>query len=108
VSRERLPNRRTAQTFTLRHRHPNGSEVELLVSLGYFPDGRIGEVFFATDHQVGTQLDVSLKDACILLSFALQHGASPSAIRSAMTRDAQGRPEGIMGTLLDLLGEESA
>lgn len=106
MTRERLPNRRQADTFTIRHAHPGGGEVDVIVTLGRFDDGRIGEVFFATDHNVGAQLDVALKDACILLSFALQHGAGVAAMRSAMTRDAQGRPEGIMGTLLDLLAAE--
>ena len=103
MTRDRLPNRRTCETFAFQHEHPGGATVELLCTLGYYADGRIGEVFFATDHHVGTQLDVALKDACILLSFALQHGAEVAKIRAAMTRDAQGRPEGIMGTLLDLL-----
>lgn len=33
-----------------------------------------------------------------------QYGASLADIRSSMTRDAQGKPEGVMGTLLDAIG----
>jgi hypothetical protein len=106
MTRERLANRRLAETFTFNHQHPDGSVAPMICTVGKYPDGRAAEVFFATDHNVGTQLDVSLKDSCILLSFALQHGCQADTIRAAMTRDAMGRPEGVMGTLLDLLATE--
>lgn len=105
--RERLENRRLAETFEFDHHHPDGSIAPMICTLGYYGDrARIGEVFFATDHNVGTQLDVSLKDSCILLSFALQYGCPPETLRAAMTRDAMGRPEGVMGTLLDLIAKK--
>ena len=37
------------------------------------------------------------------LSIALQHGVPAEAIRSAVTRDSQGEPSGIVGAVLDLL-----
>src|SRR5262245_37190610 len=70
------------------------------VTIGFYPDGRIGEVFLGAAKS-GTALDIATRDSAILLSFALQHGATVDRIRSAMTRDEMGRPEGAMGALLD-------
>lgn len=100
--RERLPNRRRSESFEFEHRNYAGAPFPYLATLGCYADGRLGEVFIYAG-KVGTELDVAIKDAAILLSFALQHGATVEDIRSAMTRDAKGKPEGVMGTLLDLI-----
>jgi hypothetical protein len=39
------------------------------------------------------------------ISFALQYGAPLAALRRAMTRDATGKPQGLGGHVLDLIGE---
>ena len=41
------------------------------------------------------------RDIAILISFALQHGAQPDDLARAMTRDAEGRAQGLAGILLD-------
>lgn len=107
MTRARLPNRRAAVTLEFDHVTPRLATIPYVATVGFHDDGRIGEVFLNTA-KVGTDLDVATKDAAILLSFALQHGATISAIRAAMTRGADGRPEGVMGTLLDLIGEAAA
>ena len=44
AARERLPNRRTAETVTFQR---DGAQFEMTV--GYYPDGRVGEVFLNAD-----------------------------------------------------------
>lgn len=102
MTRSRLPQRRRAETVEFDHITPTLATMPLVATLGYYEDDRIGEVFLYSG-KVGTDLDVSLKDAAILLSFALQHGATIDAMRAAMTRNARGEPEGAMGRLLDLI-----
>lgn len=104
MTRARLPNRRAAMTVDFDHVTPTLATIPYVATVGFHDDGRIGEVFLGSA-KVGTDLDVATKDAAILLSFALQHGASAADMRVAMTRNASGRPEGVMGTLLDLIGE---
>jgi hypothetical protein len=66
-----------------------------------FADGRIAEVF-VNNHKSNSAADVSARDAAIILSFALQHGADLSAIGKALSRDSHGRPSGVMGAVIDL------
>lgn len=95
--REILPLRRRAETLDF-----NLANGKFRATLGFYPDGRLGEVFINSP-KVGTDVDVAIKDAAILLSFALQHGAKLEDIRPAMTRSASGQPEGAIGALLDLI-----
>lgn len=102
MPRDRLPNRRRHRPFDFEHGVPGGKKVAYRGAVGYYPDGRIAEVFLSAT-KVGTDVDVATKDAAVLLSFALQHGAPFEDLRQAMTRDGQGRPEGAIGTLLDII-----
>lgn len=104
--RARLPNRRACETIEIRHRNYAGAESFYTATLGYYDDGRIGEVFLNST-KVGTDIDVAVRDAAIALSFALQHGVDPENIRAAMTRDANGCPEGVLGTLLETISPAS-
>ena len=105
MTRERLPLRRQAETFEFEHVNPSGKATAYVATLGFFDDGRLGEIFISSP-KVGTDADIAVRDAAILASFALQHGVTVETVRSAMTRDARGRPEGVLGTLLDLLAKE--
>ena len=67
-----------------------------------FADGRIGELF-VNNHKAGNQVDTNARDAAILLSFALQHGADVDAIRRALCRDSAGRALGPIAKALDIL-----
>ena len=102
MSRERLPDRRRAVNIDFRHVTPDGASVPFRATLGYYHDGRLGEVFLQSS-KIGTDADVAIKDAAILLSFALQHGCTVEDVRLAMTRSAAGAPEGAIGTLIDLI-----
>jgi hypothetical protein len=72
-----------------------------------FGDGRIAELFL-NNNKAGNSADITARDAAIILSFALQHGANPEAIRCAMCRDSQGRALSPIGTALDLIIQRAA
>jgi hypothetical protein len=95
AQRQRLPNRRASENFSF---ELNGLRLTATVSL--FDDGRIAELFLNAQ-KPGTAVDISARDAAIILSFALQHGADPKAIRWALCRDPQGQALGPIGCALD-------
>jgi hypothetical protein len=97
MTRQRLPNRRAALTFDVEDKG-----LKYTVTAGKFPDGRVSEVFIQ-NHKNNSGADVAARDAGIILSFALQHGADLSAIARALSRDPRGTPTGVMGTVLDRL-----
>jgi hypothetical protein len=75
-------------------------------SVGRFADGRIGELFL-TNHKSGNQSDTNARDAAIVLSFALQHGADINEIRKALCRDSAGRALGPIAAVLDIIANSS-
>jgi hypothetical protein len=99
--RERLPNRRACESFTF---ELNG--LRFTATISRFPDGRIGELFL-NNHKFGNQSDTNARDAAILLSFALQHGADIEVIREALCRDSAGRALGPIAEALDLIARRS-
>src|ERR1700731_2067036 len=84
-ARNRLPDRRSAVTTTF---HRDGACFEM--TIGYYPDGKVGEVFLNAD-RANSLLDFLMSDAAILASLALQYGAPLDEIRAAMKRDAAGK-----------------
>lgn len=102
--REPLPDRRAQETVTFEFR---GLSYDL--SIGRFPDGRLAEVFVACAKSTSPSA-ADARDAAILISVACQYGASPEALRNAVTRvDAfdMGEPveaaDGIGGAMLDCI-----
>jgi len=102
MNRERLPNRRAAETLDLEI-----AGLRYTCTIGRFPDGSIAELFLS-NHKINSAADTNARDAAIVFSFAIQHGADPEAIRGALSRDSRGRASGPLGAVLDLLlGDES-
>ena len=101
MTRQRLSDRRASESFTF---ELNGLRFTATVSR--FPDGRIGELFL-NNHKFGNQSDTNARDAAILLSFALQHGADLETIRRALCRDSQGRALGPIAEALDIVAGRS-
>jgi hypothetical protein len=100
TSRERLANRRSALTFDL-----EVGGLAYTCTVGRFPDGRVSEVF-VQNHKRSSGADVAVRDAGIILSFALQHGADFNSIRRALCRDPRGGASGVMGAVLDAIAAE--
>jgi hypothetical protein len=99
-SRQRLPDRRPAETFELEI-----AGLHYTATIGRFPDGRIGEIFL-NNHKSNSQADTNARDSAIVFSIAVQHGADPEAIRRALCPDSQGRASGPLGVALDMLCAE--
>jgi hypothetical protein len=102
TARNRLPNRRPAESFEV--------EVEGLVyiaTIGRFTDGTIGELFLSS-HRVNSSADTAARDSGVVLSIALQHGADLETIRRALCRDSQGRASGPLGAALDIIMASTA
>jgi hypothetical protein len=53
------------------------------------------------NHKSNSASDTNARDAAIVFSIAVQHGAGPEVIRRALCRDAQGRASGPLGAALD-------
>jgi ribonucleoside-diphosphate reductase alpha chain len=97
TTRDRLPNRRAAESFAFRCGGMN-----YVATIARFDDGRLAEVFLTT-HKVGSDADTAARDAAITCSIALQYGADVETIRHALLRNRDGGAAGPLGTALDLL-----
>ena len=100
-ARERLPQRRRSENLVFQLEGHS-----FTATISFYEDGRIGEAF-VTNSKYGNQLDTNSRDAAILFSFAVQHGANINDIRKALSRDSAGRALGPIGKLLDVLAGET-
>lgn len=98
TNRRLLPQRRPAQTMDLEFWNQ-----PWLVTIGYYDKlmQQPGELFVNAGKKAGTDLDVMTRDASILFSFALQYGVPLHVLAGALTRNANGKPDGIMGAIAD-------
>lgn len=97
--RERLPNRRGGETFPFLHK---GIRYE--ATIGAYRHGKIGEIFIRAGKS-GSDLTAVMLELAVCVSFALQHGATIEQLLAAMPKEADGTPEGALGTLLKILAE---
>lgn len=100
--RELLPQRRAAETFTLRF-----WQQDFHITVGTYPDGRPGEVFVAGG-KTGQDVQATARDAAVTLSIALQHGIPLETIRHAVTRGGRGEPTSILGAIVDRLSTDAS
>lgn len=100
--RERLPNRRASTTLQV---EVGGRRYRATISR--YGDGRVGEIFLG-NNKAGSDSDVIARDSAVVCSIALQYGVPIDVIRRALMRDSQGRPNGPLGLVLDLLAEDEA
>lgn len=75
------------------------------VTVGFYDDGRIAEVFIS-DVKSGVKMDSLSRDAAILLSLGVQHGVPIETMHKAVTRDLQNQPQTFVGVLLDYFMRE--
>ncbi len=75
-------------------------------SVSRYPDNRPGEIFI-DNHKAGSAIGTLVRDAAIILSFALQYGADITAIGKALSRDGQGQPLGPIGQATDTITASS-
>ena len=94
-----LPQRRACESFDLDF---GGLARAHTITIGFYDDGTIGEVFI-NGGKSGEQIEAIARDAAVILSLALQFGADLANIKSAITRDAQGDAQTIIGVVVDRL-----
>ncbi len=104
TDRQLLPNRRRQETVELEF-----GEHQYAVSVGFDTAGAIREVFVAGQKQ-GSTLDATLDDAAIVVSIALQRGATAAELRHSMSRLGGGlgvatEPASPVGAVVDLVAE---
>jgi hypothetical protein len=100
--RDILPQRRAAETFSMRFWNQN-----FTVTVGNFPDGRPSEVFVDAG-KAGQDLQATARDAAVTLSLALQHGVPLVTVRHAITRGENGEATSILGAIVDRLAVDAA
>jgi len=102
TARERLSNRRGSEVFDF-----ESMRLRFTASVSRYPDGRIAELF-CDNHKAGSEIGTLVRDAAIIFSFAVQHGADAEAIRRALCRDSAGAALGPIAEALDrIMGEQS-
>ncbi len=97
--RERLPNRRHSENSQFIYQ---GVQVDL--QCGYYTDGRLGEVFMST-RRLGTVIDTLCVDTAVLISVALQHGATVEDLQKSAVAGSPSQAEGIVMVLCEHLFE---
>lgn len=101
--RATLPPRRRAETVEIRH---GGHNAPFVVTVGFYDDGRPGEVFI-DGAKSGSDMAATTRDGAILLSLALQHGVPLETIRHAVSRNPDGKASSIVGVVVDKLTEQT-
>jgi hypothetical protein len=99
-ARKRLPNRRSNTSFGL-----ECSGLKFVCSVGYFPDGSVGEIFL-TNHRVNSGAGIMASDQAVLASLAIQFGCPLETLRKAIMRDGAGRATSPIGVALDMIGDD--
>ncbi len=107
MPRERLPDRRQAETLDLWH---GGRRYHL--TIGEYPDGRPGEVFIH-GAKPGSDTDLLCDDIGVLISRLLQHGDDPVALAEGLGKLGNGQgPASLIGaiaaSLADRTGDKGA
>ena len=95
MTREILPNRRHSETLEFER-----DGASYCMTVGYYPDGRVGEIFLNAD-RANSLLDVLMSDAAIVASIALQHGVPLEQIAHALKRDKFGIASSPFGAAID-------
>jgi len=100
AARERLPNRRSAETWDV-----EACGLHFRATVGRYDDGRVGEIFLSNTH-VNSSAGIMASDAAVVASVALQYGVPLDVIRHALMRDPRGKSSGPLGVVLDQLAQE--
>lgn len=102
MNRERLPDRRETTTFEIAHKGHR-----YVVARSSFADGRVGEVFIDPVKR-GSELGEMMRDAAVITSIALQHGAPLATLIGALSRDGEGSaPASPIGAIIDALRDQT-
>lgn len=98
MHRQVLPSRRPSDVLE----HVTQRGILYTITVGFYDDGRPGEVFIDAG-KAGTDTQVVARDAAILMSLLLQYGCPVETIRHAISREEDGSPQGPVGAILDMM-----
>jgi hypothetical protein len=96
AERERLPNRRAAETFDIAV-----GGLRYTTTLGFYATGKLGEIFLV-GLKAGSATDTAARDSAVLASLALQAGIPPEALLHALVKDSAGRATSPIGVVLEM------
>ena len=109
--REHLPSRRRSIVRTIAWRAPDGSVTHYDIGIGFYADGRPGEVF-VSGGKVGSAMRTLLEDACVLVSIGLRLGAAPADLSHSLGRlpvdDDTSRLASVIGAVVEALVKEAS
>jgi hypothetical protein len=83
MTREHLPRRRHSENVIVKW-----SGMEIQATVGYYEDGRPGEVFLDTDRKRGSTIDIAARDLGLLISLGLQHGCPLRTMLAGVSDDS--------------------
>jgi hypothetical protein len=95
--RDVLSQRRPCETFNMSFGKQNTT---FTVTVGYYEDGRIGEVFI-DGAKAGSEMADITRDGAVLMSLALQHGVPLGVMQHAVSRNADHTAATIVGAVID-------
>ncbi len=98
--RRRLPDRREHELIEFDH-----GGFHYVAGIGRFADGSLAEIFLNVAKS-GTPLETLARDAAILASIGMQHGATPNELRHALTRNRDGSAGSALAVALDMIATE--
>ena len=105
MTRNKLPSRRDAVTVDFQHVYPGSDPRTFTATVGFYPDGTIGETFVQLVNRKDKLVSADAHDATIVLSLAIQCGADLKEIGRSLLRDEHGRPHGFLGSLIDAVAD---
>ena len=97
-TRQHLPNRRSAHTLNF-----EADGQRYIATVGFFDDGKIGELFINTSGKQGNSSDVNAADGALAISLALQYGCPAEVLQKGMKHNADGIAQGPLGAALDVV-----
>jgi len=100
--RDVLPQRRRNETFNMKF---GGQNKDFTITVGFYDDGRVGEVFI-DGAKPGSEMADITRDGAVLLSLALQHGVPLTTMRHAVCRDKANNATTIVGAVIDKILEQ--
>jgi hypothetical protein len=105
MTREPLADRRAHELIDVVYAPKGRKAIPITLGLGRFADGAVAEVFLSQPKALSTDMEAEalLRDATILISKALEHGAPFAALQTAMTREDDDTPSSIVGCVLDAM-----
>lgn len=83
MPRELMPSRRRSENIEVKW---NGMPIS--VTVGYYGDGRPGEIFIDPWVKRGSEIDIAARDLGLVFSMALQHGCALQTIKYGVTNDS--------------------